>query len=310
MEERPLHIPVLLQEVVKAFEGIKLKVFFDGTMGAGGHAKALLEAHPEIEKYIGCDVDPKALEICKKELSPFKEKIELVQGNFSEIDRVLKEKKISCVNGFLIDIGVSSMQLDEGERGFSFSKEAPLDMRMDPRLKISAKDVVNRFTEKELGKIFKEFDVIFWKKAASVIDTYRKQHPIETTKQLADLLKKEMPFGKKGHLHPATLVFQALRIYVNGELEVLKKFMKKGIDALCEEGIGAVISFHSLEDRIVKEALLEIDQAPCPYGKKVKRLLVLTKKPIVPTESEVKKNPRSRSARLRVFQKRESECKN
>jgi len=297
------HIPVLLEEVLHCFEKKRLKVFFDGTLGLGGHAKALLKAHPEIEIYIGCDQDEKALEIAKETLTSWKDKMVFVHKNFSEIDQILQENKVSCVDGFLCDIGVSSMQVDLGERGFSFSKEGPLDMRMNQMASLTAKEVVNTYSEEKLGKIIREYgEERSWKKIARLIVEQRTKSPFETTKDLADLISKNVGRVKK-HLHSATLTFQALRIYVNQELEVLKAFLEKSLYALCPSGIGSVISFHSLEDRIVKEFLknsVEVDQVT---GKREKKVEVLSKKPIVAKDKETKENPRARSAKLRAFKK-------
>jgi len=297
------HIPVLLSEVLNCFHGKKLYVFFDGTLGLGGHAKAILEAHPEIERYISCDQDENALKEAKILLEPWKEKMIFVHKNFSQVDEILKDNSMSCVDGFLCDIGISSMQVDEKERGFSFSKEGPLDMRMDQSKGISAKDVVNNYSEEELGKIFKELgEERHWRIIAKLIIEQRKLQPFETTSDLANLIHKNIKKSKK-HLDSATLVFQALRIFVNRELEVLKTFLSKSIAVLCDKGIGAVISFHSLEDRIVKEFVkgsVVIDQIT---GKRTEKIKTLSKKPIVASEDEIEKNPRSRSAKLRYFER-------
>lgn len=302
------HIPVLLEEVLYCFEEKRLRVFFDGTLGLGGHAKALLEAHPEIEIYIGCDQDEKALEIAKETLIPWKDKMVFVHKNFSEIDQILQENKVSCVDGFLCDIGISSMQVDLGERGFSFSKEGPLDMRMDQKSALTAKEVVNTYSEEKLGKIIREYgEERSWKKIASLIVEQRIKRPFETTTELADLISKNIR-RVKHHLHSATLTFQALRIYVNQELEVLKVFLEKSLFSLCSNGIGSVISFHSLEDRIVKEFLKNSVQVDQVTGKREKKVEVLSKKPMVAKEEEIEENPRSRSAKLRAFKKLGEEC--
>jgi 16S rRNA (cytosine1402-N4)-methyltransferase len=295
------HIPVLLEEVLASFSQKKLKVFFDGTLGLGGHARAILEAHPEIETYIGCDQDENALSLAKENLQMWKDKIVFVHKNFSKIDTILDQLKIPCVDGFLCDIGVSSMQLDQGERGFSFSKSGPLDMRMDQSNGISAKEVVNTYSEVNLGKIIKEYgEERHWKIISKLIVEHRKEKPFETTDDLAGLIQRNVRKTKK-HLHSATLVFQALRIYVNDELGVLKTFLKKSLDALCEEAIGAMISFHSLEDRIVKEFIKDQVIKDPVTGQKQEKLKSLTRKPVTASQGEKDENPRARSAKLRAF---------
>lgn len=284
------HIPVLLAEVLHAFEGKDLKVFFEGTVGAGGHAKAILEAHPEIARYLACDRDEIALDCAKKALKPWWEKVEWIHGPFAELDRYLREGNLATIDGFFIDIGVSSMQFDEGSRGFSFRVDAPLDMRMDQGLSTTAEDVVNELAEVELARIFFEYGEEFRSRAAAkAIVLARKKRRIRTTFELIAILE---PVLRKGKIHFATKVFQALRIHVNDELGQLKQGLMKAIDHLAPGGRIAVISFHSLEDRIVKWCFREED-----------RLQIVTKKPIEASREEMKKNPRSRSAKLRVAEK-------
>ncbi len=270
---------------------MKLSVFFDGTLGAGGHARALLEAHPEIERYIGCDRDPKALAIARKVLEPWGEKVELVRGDYADLPRVLKEKKVPSIDGFLIDVGVSSMQLDERERGFSFLGDAPLDMRMDPEGDLTAAEIVNRYPEKELARIFFEYgEERRSRQVARAIVEARKKKKFRTTAELVQVIK---PVATKGKLHPATLVFQALRIVVNDELGQLQRGIAAAMERLSPGGRMAVISFHSLEDRIVKNAFRDAKGI----------VKILTKKPIGPTAKEMRENPRSRSAKLRAVEK-------
>ena len=284
------HVPVLLTEVLQAFEGRSLKTFFEGTVGAGGHAKAILEAHPEILRYFACDRDENALEIAKKHLKPWWEKVEWIQGPFSELDRYLAERKVPSIDAFFIDIGVSSMQFDEGERGFSFRVDAPLDMRMDVNSETTAAMLVNELPEVELARIFHEYGEEHRSRpAAKAIVSARKRRRIETTHELVSVLE---PVLRKGKIHPATKVFQALRIAVNDELGQLKKGLDAAIDRLSVGGILAVISFHSLEDRIVKWRFREED-----------RLKIITKKPLEASREEIRKNSRARSAKLRVAEK-------
>jgi 16S rRNA (cytosine1402-N4)-methyltransferase len=276
-----------MREVLDVFEGRPLCVFFDGTLGAGGHARAILEAHPEIERYIACDRDPRAHELALKNLEPWREKVEFCRGSYAEMIGKVK----GCVDGFLIDIGVSSMQLDERERGFSFMGDAPLDMRMDPEGELTAEEIVNRYSEKELARIIFEYgEERRSRQVAKVIVEARRKRRIRTTAELVEIIK---PVATKGRLHPATLTFQALRIAVNDELGQLQKGIDTAIQKLCVGGRMAVISFHSLEDRIVKNSLRDQKEI----------LKVLTKKPIGPSAEEIRTNPRSRSAKLRAGEK-------
>ncbi len=286
------HKPVLMREVLDVFEGKEIRYFFDGTLGAGGHARAILEAHPEIERYYGCDRDPKALSIAAKNLESWREKVELIRGPYGDADKYLK--KAGCIDGFLIDIGVSSMQLDERERGFSFQGDAPLDMRMDPDGDLTAAEIVNRYPEAELARIFFEYgEERRSRQVAKAIAAARKKKKIRTTAELVEVVK---PVATRGRLHPATLVFQALRIVVNDELGELDRGLNAGIAALCPGGRIAAISFHSLEDRIVKNRFRDDKE----------RLKILTKKPIGPSAEEMRANPRSRSAKLRAAEKLET----
>lgn len=285
------HESVLLQEVVSAFEGVDCQDFFEGTVGAGGHAKAILSAHSEIKRYFACDRDSSALEIAKQELLPWEEKISWIHGPFADLESYLKDAKVDGIDGFLIDIGVSSMQIDQGERGFSFAKDAPLDMRMDTTSFLTAEKIINESSQEELARIFYEYgEERRSRKVAEAVVIARRKKRIVTTKQLVDVV---MPVATRGKLHPATLVFQALRIAVNDELGQLQKGLKAAISSLRKGGRLAVISFHSLEDRIVKHML-----------KDSKEVMVLTKKPIIPSLQEQKENRRSRSAKLRIAEKK------
>jgi 16S rRNA (cytosine1402-N4)-methyltransferase len=282
---------VLLREVLSAFDGLQIAIFFDGTLGAGGHAKAILEAHPEIERYYGCDRDPAALKIAAKILEPWGKKVEFIRGPYANAADYLDEAGVECIDGFLIDIGVSSMQLDERERGFSFMGDAPLDMRMDPDSPLTAEKIVNQYSERELARIFFEYgEERRSRQVAKAIVEARRRRKIETTAELVEVVK---PVATRGRLHPATLVFQALRIVVNDELGQLEKGLTAGIDSLCEGGRIAAISFHSLEDRIIKNR----------FRDEKERLKILTKKPIGASPEEIKANPRSRSAKLRAAEK-------
>jgi 16S rRNA (cytosine1402-N4)-methyltransferase len=285
----------MLQEFLTFFSESRLKTFFEGTLGAGGHAEKLLEAHPEIKTYVACDRDPVALELAEKHLAPWKKKLVLVEGDFAELDEILKEEKIKSVDGCFFDLGVSSMQFDQGEKGFSFSKEGPLDMRMGPSAEFSAEEIVNKWSEKKLGDIFRDYgEEPKWRKAAKAIIDARRKKPIKTTLELSEVIVNSIGRSRK-KLHPATLVFQALRICVNNELDALKEGLSKAIEKLSSGGRLGVISFHRLEDRIVKEMFREASQN--------KTLRILTKKPLVPTSQEIRINPRSRSAKMRFAEK-------
>lgn len=298
-----LHMPVLLEEVLSYFKGV-IHTFFDGTVGAGGHAGALLADHPEMERYVACDADRNSIGIARSALSSFGEKISFVEGNFCDLDRYLAERNISTVNGCLFDLGVSSMQIDQAHRGFSFQKEGPLDMRMDPRESLTAEEIVNGWSQKDLEQLFWNGEEKRAKKVAAAIVEERKHQPIQSTSHLSRLIEKVL--GRFGKIHPATLVFQALRMAVNRELASIQQGIRKALERLAPNGRLAVISFHSLEDRIVKQIFHEASQ---PLRNEKGAILQaplfcrLTKKVVTPSLQELRKNPRSRSAKLRVLQR-------
>ena len=291
-----MHIPVLLEEILEGLASCNLTTFIDGTLGLGGHAEAILQAHPEIELYIGLDKDKKALQEAEKRLKKWKNKIDFFQGSFLNMEEILKKKKIKAVTGVLFDFGVSSLQLDDFSRGFSFRGDGPLDMRMDTSNEVTAEEVVNKFSEKKLGEIFRDLgDERQWKKIARAIVRARGKKKITSTKELKEIVEGVCYSRSKKHLHPATLTFQALRIFVNQELEEVRKGVLLASKLLEKKGKLGAISFHSGEDRIVKNTFKEIA--------KDKTFTILTKKPIVPSLKEMRKNPRSRSAKLRWLQK-------
>lgn len=312
MKNQSPHASVLLNEVLQAFESIDIPIMIDGTLGAGGHACALLEHHPEIQHYIGIDQDLGALDLAKERLTPWESKISLCHGNFAQFETLLKERKISSASAILVDLGVSSMQLDQPLRGFSFMHDGPLDMRMDTEKTLTAAEIVNTWSERDLGRIFRDYgEERQWKAAARTIVNARETKPFITTHDLKSVLYPVLSrFAKKG-IHPLTLIFQGLRICVNSELEVLENFLPKAIDFLAPGGRLAVISFHSLEDRIVKDQmrLAASDKWETSglggglFRDKKPSVKLITKKPIIPTEEEIKKNPRSRSAKLRIAEK-------
>lgn len=304
------HISVLRDELTSFFAGRRLRIFVDGTLGAGGHSEAILQAHPEIELLIGIDQDPTAREIAQKRLSPWSDRLRIVAGNFASLAKHLKDLHIESIDGVILDLGVSSMQFDTPERGFSFMHDSPLDMRMDPLAPLTAAEIVNEWSEQELGRIFRDYgEEKRWRAAARAIVEARKQRPIATTFDLAEALKTALRPQKKG-LNPLTLAFQGLRIAVNRELDVLAEVMPMAMHALAPGGRLGVISFHSLEDRIVKNAMrfassdkYDTSGIGGMFLDKDPEVSLLTRKPVIPGEDEIRRNPRSRSAKLRVIEK-------
>lgn len=305
------HMSVLLDEMLQCFSQRQLHCFVDATLGAGGHSEAFLNAHPEIKQLIGIDQDPIARGIAQKRLDPWKERVIIVPGNFANLETHLKSLNISSIDGIIFDLGVSSMQLDLPEKGFSFMRSGPLDMRMDPTNPLTAAEIVNTWSESDLGRIFREYgEEKHWRRAARGIIRAREQKPITTTLELADIIRQSLPFSKKG-FNPATLIFQALRICVNRELQVLEHVLPIAINYLKPGGLLGVISFHSLEDRIVKNFMrfkasdkLHTSGLSGLFIDKEPEVILVTKKPIVPSEEEMKQNPRSRSAKLRIIEKK------
>lgn len=307
------HIPVLLNEFLDAFSGVKLARYIDGTLGAGGHGEAILAAHPELNTFIGIDQDKDALEIAKERLGtafPDRE-LSFILGNFSELQNHIKQLKCPLgFDGILVDLGVSSMQLDRQERGFSFMRDGPLDMRMNQRGGITAADIVNTWEERALNDLFFQYgEEKQSRKAAHAICLERAIQPFETTLQLSSCIEKNIK-RIKYDIHPATKIFQALRIAVNGELDRLEAFLPQAIEALNPGGRLAVITFHSLEDRIVKHrfAYYASDKESTSgiggmFLEKKPVVKIITRKPIEAGEEEVRRNPRSRSAKLRVIEK-------
>jgi 16S rRNA (cytosine1402-N4)-methyltransferase len=301
------HVSVLLQEVLEIFQPLALRFFLDATLGAGGHSEALLKAHPELQRLTGIDQDPVARKIAVERLAAWPDKVQILPVNFAQLPTL----GLSELDGILFDLGVSSMQFDQPEKGFSFMQEGPLDMRMDPSGPLTAAEIVNEWPEKELGRIFREYgEEKRWRRAAAAIVQARKASPLKTTSELACVLRNALPEYQKKGIHPATLIFQALRICVNDELNVLQKTIPAAISALKSEGRLAVISFHSLEDRIVKQAMqyaASDKESSSGIGgiflDKEPTVRILTKKPIIPSPAEVESNPRSRSAKLRAIEK-------
>ena len=305
------HISVLLNESVDSL-GIKPDgIYVDGTMGGGGHSEAIAKKLSSDGSLIGIDRDTDALDASRKRLSAFGN-ITYVHNNYKNVADVLAQLGIDAIDGAVLDLGVSSYQLDCKERGFSYMEDAPLDMRMNRQNAKSAYDVVNTYSEAELARIFFEYgEEKFSRKVAKIIAERRQIKPVETTLELVDIIKAAIPerFRQKGS-HPAKRVFQAVRIEVNGELEDLKGALDSFFDALKPGGRLAVITFHSLEDRIVKNAFNEYatgctcpkDFPICVCGK-TPRGKVITRKPMLPTETECEENKRSKSAKLRIVEK-------
>lgn len=301
MSDSAVHIPVLLHETINALCLKNGSVVLDGTLGSGGHSEEILKQISPGGILIGLDQDDEAIERSRKRLQKFDSQLILTKSNFRNLDQILSQFKILSVDAVLLDIGVSWNQFDTPERGFSFRFDGPLDMRMDRAGDVTAADLIQNLPERELADLF--FQLGEERKSRQIarwIMDARSREPIKTTKALSDLIASRVPPKVRyGRLHPATRVFQALRIAVNHELEALKEGAGKAIEALKPGGRLAVITFHSLEDRIVKNLFRS--------EKEKGTLLLMNKKPIVPSESEVEQNPRSRSAKLRVAEKRNLE---
>ena len=305
------HIPVLLDEVLKALRCEQSGLYVDCTVGAGGHAAAILASSPE-NRLIGIDWDDAAIKLAAENLKGFGERVTLIREDFSSIKTILERLDINEADGFLFDLGLSSVQLESPDRGFSFQTDSPLDMRMDRRINTTASDLVNELSGDELTKILKEYGEEKWaRRIVSAILKERRNGPVTTTRQLADIVCSAVPRDyRPGRIHPATKTFQALRIAVNGELEHLHRAIKDAIRHLRRGGRICVISFHSLEDRIVKVTFRSMEKGcicppriPCCVCGLKKEITVLTRKPIRPSSTETISNPRARSARLRVAER-------
>jgi 16S rRNA (cytosine1402-N4)-methyltransferase len=303
------HKPVLKEKVIEYLITDRSGTYVDATLGTGGHAEAVLEELNEGGKLLGIDRDNDSLKISKERLRRFGKKVDFFNQSYSHLPEILKSQNLEKISGVLFDLGLSSYQLENPERGFSYSIYGPLDMRFDQSEGTKALDVVNEYPAEELTRIFKEYgEERFSKRIAQAIVLNRKIKKIESTKELKDIVKSILK--TKGDIKTLSRVFQALRIEVNEELSELKKGLDAGIEALVPGGRVCVISYHSLEDRIVKNKFSELAKGcTCPPdfpvcscgGKKV--LKILTRKPVIPDEKEVEGNPRARSAKLRVAEK-------
>ena len=307
------HVSVLLNETIDGLNINPDGIYVDGTLGGGGHSYEICKRLSGKGRLIGIDQDGEALEAARERLKEFEDKITLVRSNYCEIDTILKDLGIEKVDGIVLDLGVSSYQLDNLERGFSYKSDAPLDMRMDQRQNKTAADVVNNYSENELFRIIRDYgEDTFAKNIAKHIVMARKEKPLETTAELSEIIKASIPmkFQAKGG-HPAKKTFQAIRIEVNQELTVLKESLDTMIDHLNPGGRICVITFHSLEDRITKIKFRENenpcicppDFPVCVCGK-VSKGKVITRKPIIPSEEEMTENKRSKSSKLRIFERR------
>ena len=305
------HEPVLLQETIEALDLKSGGIYVDCTLGAAGHSLGMLTTNPDI-RLIGIDQDGEALERAKYRLTAYAPQVTLIRDNFRNLRSILQHMDISEVAGILMDIGVSSPQLDDGERGFSYHQDARLDMRMDQDSALDAWSIVNTYDEKELAKIILDYGEERWaSRIARFIAAERSRKPIETTGDLVAVIKKAIPAGARAKgPHPARRTFQALRIAVNDELGALKQALEQAVDSLAPGGRLAVITFHSLEDRIVKEYFQTLlGQCTCPPNlpicicKNEPIVRLINRKPIEASQGELESNPRSRSAKLRVVEK-------
>ena len=312
MTEQVYHIPVLAQQVLDVLQPAPGKLFLDGTVGGGGHSSLLLQASAPDGFLLGLDQDDEALAEATRRLAPYQGRYRLIRSNFADMAAAAAEAGLSGFDGILLDIGVSSHQLDAPERGFSFHNDAPLDMRMDRRMPLSAADVVNTYSEDELTDIFYRYGEENWsRRIAKFIVEQREKKPLATTLELAELIKRAIPAAKREKdQHPAKRVFQALRIEVNQELSVLTRGMEAALQLLKPGGRLAVISFHSLEDRIVKEMFRDwATGCICPPKQPIctckhqAQVKVLTRKPLLATPQELEENYRAHSAKLRAVEK-------
>ncbi len=305
MSQEFTHTTVLLEETVAQLPLACGEVFVDCTMGGGGHSERILQL--STGRLIAIDKDDQAFLYARKRLAPYADRITFVKSDFHDIKRVIQEQGIVGVDGIVVDLGVSSFQLDDAERGFSYQKDAPIDMRMDRQAAFSAYDIVNGYDKQALQRVIYEYGEERY--GARIADAIIRHRPIETTLELAEVIKQAIPAAsRRTGPHPAKRTFQALRIEVNDEIGSLQRALEDMIDVLSPGGVLSVITFHSLEDRIVKNTFRTAEHpCTCPpefpqciCGKKSKGR-VLTRKPILPSEEELERNPRARSAKLRAF---------
>lgn len=305
-------MPVMPAEVIRFMQPVNGGVYLDGTLGGGGHSALILEQSAPGGILIGMDRDREALEAAGKRLTAFKDRVHLVHSNFCDLEKQLDDLGIPALDGFVLDLGVSSHQLDSKERGFSFQQDAPLDMRMDTSRGATAADLINQLPEDELTRIIREYGEERWAdRIAAFIVKARDQKSIRSTLELVDIIKGAVPKAKwEDRIHPATRTFQALRIAVNHELESVEQGLRAAFGRLNSGGRAVVISFHSLEDRIVKQIFRELatgcncpkNLPLCVCGRKP-LARVLTNRPVMASDQEIAQNPRARSAKMRVAEK-------
>ncbi len=306
------HVSVLLRESI---DGLNIKdsgTYVDGTLGGAGHSSEIAARLGSEGRLIGIDRDEEAIENGYARLAAYKDKVTLVRDNFNNFTEILKELGIAGADGVLLDLGVSSHQLDEAERGFSYMQDAPLDMRMDQRQEFTAADLIAGYSKAELARVISDYGEENWaERIAAFIVQEREKEPILTTGQLVEVIKKAVPKGaRRDGPHPAKRTFQALRIEVNNELGILEKAVRDMVAGLNPGGRICIITFHSLEDRIVKQVFQNLEH-PCTCPKefpvcvcgKKPQVKVITRKPIVPEGEELDENPRARSAKLRIAEK-------
>lgn len=304
------HVPVLLQETIDSLNIRKNGTYVDCTLGGGGHSREILKKLSGSGRLVGIDEDISAINAAKENLKEFKN-VTYVCSNFYYVEEILRELKIDKVDGILMDLGVSSYQLDNPDRGFSYMKDAPLDMRMNRESSLSAYEVVNKYEREELYRVLKDYgEEKFANRIANSIVREREKGPISTTLQLVDVIKKSVPLKFQRYGHPAKRTFQGIRIEVNKELKILDKALEDSVGRLNMGGRISVITFHSLEDRIVKSKFRKLENpCTCPPNfpicvcNKKPVIKIINKKPIIPTQEEMEKNPRSKSSKLRTAEK-------
>ena len=306
------HVSVLLHETVDGLNVRPDGTYVDATLGGGGHACEVCSRLSDKGRFIGIDQDADAIEAAGKRLEGFGEKVTIIRSNYRDMKPELRKRGIDSVDGIVLDLGVSSYQLDTAERGFSYRADAPLDMRMDQRQKMTARDIVNGYSETELYRVIRDYgEDRFAKNIAKHIVAERGKHPIETTGQLNEIISHAIPMKiQKTSGHPSKRTFQAIRIELNHELDVLRNSLDDMIDMLRPGGRICIITFHSLEDRIVKSAFRR-NEDPCICPKnfpvcvcgRTSKGKVITRKPILPSEEEMASNSRSKSAKLRIFER-------
>jgi len=306
------HAPIMLDEVLNLLKPERGGIFLDCTLGGGGHAEAVLNKLPQGSRLYGIDRDGDAIKASSERLACYKERFVPIRGNFFDMKELLRARGIARVDGVLMDLGVSSFQLDNAERGFSYNKSATLNMRMDDSSALSAYDVVNSYEREALYRIIRDYgEERYASRIANAIVREREKAPIETTLQLAGIIERAMPAAaRREPQHPAKRTYQAIRIEVNGELDGLEQALRDAESMLNSGGVLAVIGFHSLEDRIIKHAMKSFEhpctcdpRAPVCVCGKLPTSKVLTRKPITASQSELERNPRARSAKLRAAEK-------